>query len=183
MLSLPAPLVLFKKSRLWASTRFHLLPSFHHHLTQHDYTTQTVTHTVILTSTSYSTLHRYLSHTSGAWIENRPHSMPSIRLARNPKHVIVQWVGIGTHTNAHWRQMRRTYCMFSLCNFFQFLMPVSINTYSFIEFENCLHGNQKKAFFLLSGHSYLLDHEDEKLLIYSGNIEKVLFSKDHSYDH
>ena len=35
---------------------------------------------------------------SGAWIENRPHSMPSIRLARNPKHVIVQWVGIGTHT-------------------------------------------------------------------------------------
>ena len=34
---------------------------------------------------------------SGAWIENRPHSTPSIRLARDPKHVIVQWVGIGTH--------------------------------------------------------------------------------------
>ena len=33
---------------------------------------------------------------SGAWIENRPHSTSSIRLARNPKHVIVQWVGIGT---------------------------------------------------------------------------------------
>ena len=44
---------------------------------------------------------------SGAWIENRPHSMPSIRLARNPKHVIVQCVGIGTwtwtctHTHTH----------------------------------------------------------------------------------
>ena len=35
---------------------------------------------------------------SGAWIENRPHSTPSIRLARNLKHIIVQWVGIGTHT-------------------------------------------------------------------------------------
>ena len=34
----------------------------------------------------------------GAWIENRPHSTPSIRLARNPKHLILQWVGIGTHT-------------------------------------------------------------------------------------
>ena len=31
-------------------------------LTQHNYTTQTVTHTVILTSTSSSTLYRYLSH-------------------------------------------------------------------------------------------------------------------------
>ena len=35
---------------------------------------------------------------SGAWFENRPHLMPSICLAWNPKHVIVQWVGIGTHT-------------------------------------------------------------------------------------
>ena len=31
--------------------------------------------------------------------ENRPYSTPSIRLTRNPKHVIVQWVGIGTHTH------------------------------------------------------------------------------------
>ena len=30
-------------------------------------------------------------------MKNRPHSTPSIRLARNPKHVIVQWVGIATH--------------------------------------------------------------------------------------
>ena len=29
--------------------------------------------------------------------EFRPHSTSSICLARNPKHVIVQWVGIGTH--------------------------------------------------------------------------------------
>ena len=33
---------------------------------------------------------------SGAWFENRPHLMPSIRLARNPKRITVQWVGIRT---------------------------------------------------------------------------------------
>ena len=39
---------------------------------------------------------------SGAWIENRQHSTPSIRLERNPKHEIMQWVGIGnTHTHTH----------------------------------------------------------------------------------
>ena len=38
---------------------------------------------------------------SGVWLKNRPHSMPSICLAWNPKHVIVQWVGIGTHTHTH----------------------------------------------------------------------------------
>ena len=38
---------------------------------------------------------------SCAWIENRPHSMPSICLAWNLKHIIVQWVGIGTHTHKH----------------------------------------------------------------------------------
>ena len=35
---------------------------------------------------------------SGARFENRPHSMPSIRLVRYPKRIIVQWVGIRTHT-------------------------------------------------------------------------------------
>ena len=35
---------------------------------------------------------------SSAWFENRLHITPSIRLAQNPKCVIVQWVGIGTHT-------------------------------------------------------------------------------------
>ena len=33
-----------------------------------------------------------------AWFENRPHLTPSIHPVWNPKHVIVQWVGIGTHT-------------------------------------------------------------------------------------
>ena len=33
-LSLSAPLVLIEKSRLWAGTGFHLIPSFHHHPTQ-----------------------------------------------------------------------------------------------------------------------------------------------------
>ena len=37
-LNLVAPLVLFEKSRLCAGTGFHLLPSFHHHSTQHNCT-------------------------------------------------------------------------------------------------------------------------------------------------
>ena len=40
---------------------------------------------------------------SGAWFENRSHLTPFIHLAWNPKHVIVQWVGIGTHTLSHHR--------------------------------------------------------------------------------
>ena len=36
---------------------------------------------------------------SGAWFEYRPHLTPSIHLAWNPKRVIVQWLGIGTHTH------------------------------------------------------------------------------------
>ena len=70
-LSLAAPLVLFEKSRLWAGTGFHLLPSFHHHPLQHNYTTQLL----------------HIDHTQ--------------RFVRNPKRVIVQWVGIGTHTHTH----------------------------------------------------------------------------------
>ena len=102
-LNLEAPLVLFEKSRLRAGTGFHLLPSFHHHSTQHNNTTQTVTLTVTLTSLSsvhYTDTHpsRNVVCPSGAWFENRPHSTPSIHLAWKPKHVIVQWVGIGTHT-------------------------------------------------------------------------------------
>ena len=103
-LSLAAHLVLSVKSRLWASTGFHLLPSFHNHPTQHNNTTQTVTLTVTLTSTFSLTLYRYSSPRnvvcpSGAWFENRPYLTPSVYLAWNPKHVIVQWVGIGTHTH------------------------------------------------------------------------------------
>ena len=106
-LSLAAPLVLFEKSRLWASTGFHLLPSFHHHHhpTQHIYTTQTVTRTVIqaqLYTVHYTDTRstRNVICPSGAWLENWPHSTPSICLARNPKHVIMQWVGI--ETNKHY---------------------------------------------------------------------------------
>ena len=35
-LSLSVPLVLFEKSKLSAGTKFHLLPSFHNHLTHHN---------------------------------------------------------------------------------------------------------------------------------------------------
>ena len=94
--------------RLWAGTGFHLLPFFHHHHhpTQHNNTTQTVTLAVTLTSTfshTYTDTHptRNVVCPSGAWLKNRPHLMPSIHLAWNPKHVIVQWVGIGTHTCTH----------------------------------------------------------------------------------
>ena len=52
------PLMLFEKSRLWAGNGFHLLPSFHHHPTQHNYTT----HTVTLTSTSYNTIQILVPH-------------------------------------------------------------------------------------------------------------------------
>ena len=39
---------------------------------------------------------------SGAWTENRPCSMPSIRLEQNPKHEIAQWVGIGNTHISYW---------------------------------------------------------------------------------
>ena len=90
-----------------AVSRHRVSPSpFHHHRpTQHNYTTQTVTHTVTLTSTS-NIVHytdtrptRNVVCPSGAWLKNRPHSSPFVRLAWNPKRVIVQWVGIGTHTH------------------------------------------------------------------------------------
>ena len=53
----------FREEQAMNQTRFHLLPSFHHHPTQHNYTTQTVTLAVTLTSTFSSTLYRYSSHT------------------------------------------------------------------------------------------------------------------------
>ena len=40
---------------------------------------------------------------SSAGFKNRPHLTPSIHLAWNPKHAIVQWVGIGTHIHTHAR--------------------------------------------------------------------------------
>ena len=115
-LSLAAPLVLFKKSRLWAGTRFHLLPSFHHHPIQHNYTTQTVTHTVILTSTSYSTLYshpnlNFLQYTiqilvpQVMWFAQAvcelkiDHTQCHLSALRGTRSTQVQWVGIGTHTS------------------------------------------------------------------------------------
>ena len=98
MLSLATPLELFEKSRLWTGTGFHFLPSFHHHPSQHNYTT----HTVTLTSTCY--VHYTDTHPtcnvvcpSGAWFKNRLHSKPFVCLARNPKCIMVQRVSIGTY--------------------------------------------------------------------------------------
>ena len=85
-LNLAAPLVLFEKSRLWAGTRFHLLPSFHHHPT------------------------RNVVCPSGAWFENRPHLTPSTQLAWNPKHVIVHW---NTHTLYWYIEPQQSHMRFS----------------------------------------------------------------------
>ena len=57
------PLGAFREEQAMSGTGFHLLPSYHHHPTQHNYTTQTATYTVTLTSTSYNTQYRYSSHT------------------------------------------------------------------------------------------------------------------------
>ena len=101
-LNLAAPLVLFEKCRLWAGTGSHLLPSFHHHPTQHNYTTQTVTHTVTLTSASYSTLNRYSSHICGLpkrCVIRKYNTLNAIYPpCVEPEARIVQWVVIGTHT-------------------------------------------------------------------------------------
>ena len=88
-------------SRHWVSPSLFLSSSSH--IPQHNYTTQTATRTVTLTSTSH---HKYTDTRrtcnvvcpSGASFENKPYSRPSIRHAWNPKCVIVQWVGIRTHT-------------------------------------------------------------------------------------
>ena len=93
-----APLVLFEKSRLWAGTGFHLLPSFHHHPTQHNYTYSHPNLNFLQYTIQLLRPTRNVVCPSGAWFENRPHSTPSICPMWNPKRVIVQWVGFGTHT-------------------------------------------------------------------------------------
>ena len=106
-LSLAAPLVLFEKSRLWAGTGFHLLPSFHHHPTQHNYITQTVTHRVTLTLTS-NIIHytdtrptRNVVCPSGAWLKNRPHSKPCPPCVEpEARNSAVGWHW-NTHTHTH----------------------------------------------------------------------------------
>ena len=56
---------------------------------------------------------------SDAWFKNRSHLIPSIRLAQNPKHVIVQWVGIRTDRQTdrlsltqpnQWHAVLHTFC-------------------------------------------------------------------------
>ena len=85
-LSLVAPLVLFEKSRLWAGTGFHLLPSFiiiiiiiiPHSRTQ------------LLYTNSYTYSHpnfNFLQYTIQILV---PHIMWSAQAV----HIIVQWVGI-----------------------------------------------------------------------------------------
>ena len=53
---------------------------------------------------------------SGAWFENRPHLTPSIRLARNPKRVIVQWVGIRTDIVSRTTWLKRDFYSYSSCS-------------------------------------------------------------------
>ena len=105
------PLVLFEKNRLRAGTGFHLLPIFHHHHHHHHHPTlhnKITLHKQLHVQSplpELPTIHytdtrptRNVVCPSGAWFENRPHLTPSIHLAWNPKRIIVQWVGIGTHT-------------------------------------------------------------------------------------
>ena len=99
------PLGLFEKRRLWAGTGFHLLPSFHYHhhtitLHKHLHIQPTSPQLLPVHYTDIRPTHNVVCP-NGAWIENWPHSMPSIRLAWNPKRIIVQWVGIETHTHTH----------------------------------------------------------------------------------
>ena len=97
-LTLAAPLVLFEKSRLWAGTGFHLLPSFHHHPTQHKQlhfqSPQPQLSPGHLTDTHPS---RNVVCPSGAWFGNRQHLTLSIHHAWNSKHVSA----MGWHWNTH----------------------------------------------------------------------------------
>ena len=91
------PLCAFREELAMNRHRVSPSPFFHHHPTQHNYTTQTVTYShpnPQLPTIHYTDTHptRNVVCPSGGWLT------PSIRLARNPKRVIVQWVGIGTHT-------------------------------------------------------------------------------------
>ena len=70
------------------------------HTTQLHYTNSyTYSHPNLLSPVYYTDTRptRNVVCQSCAWFKNRPHLMPFIRLAWNPKHVIVQWVGIETN--------------------------------------------------------------------------------------
>ena len=106
-LSLAAPLVLFERGRQWAGTGFSpspFLSSSSFHTTQLQYTNSyTYSHPNLnlLQHCKDTLTTRNVVFPSGPWFENRPHLTPSIRLGRNPKRVIVQWVGIRTDRHFH----------------------------------------------------------------------------------
>ena len=100
------PLSAFREEQ--ATSRHRVSPSLFlsssSHTPQHNYTTQTTTHTVTLSSiptVPYTDTRPRCNvvYPSGAWFENRPCSTPSICPVQDLKCVIVQWVGIGTHTH------------------------------------------------------------------------------------
>ena len=73
---------------------------------------------------------------SGAWLENRPH-LP-IRLAWNPKHVIVQWVGI-EKKNARTRTHIHTHNTLHFDNFKTSVIPTLVPDYDTLHFSANLH--------------------------------------------
>ena len=82
---------------------WHQVSPFHFSSSYHTYTTETVIHTVILTSLLSVHKYRYTSpHVT--WFAQEVHEskqtklIPSICIAWNLKHIIVQWAGIKTHT-------------------------------------------------------------------------------------
>ena len=93
-------MVLFEKSRLWADIGFHLLPSFHH-LTQHNYTTHSYTYSHPNLNFLQYTIRILVPHVMWSAQAVREleidHTERFLSASRNPKQVIVQWVGRGTN--------------------------------------------------------------------------------------
>ena len=90
-------------SRHWVSPSPFLSSSSSSHTTQLHYTNSYTYSHLNLNFLEY-TIQILIPHVTWSAqavhdLKNRPHSMPSICLVRNLKHVIVQWVGIGTHTH------------------------------------------------------------------------------------
>ena len=104
-LSLAAPLVLFEKSRLWVYTGFHLLPSFHHHPTQHNkYYTNSYTYSHPNLNFLQYTIQILVSHVMWSAQVVRELKIDNTQCHLSTLHgtwsTQVQWVGIGTHTKS-----------------------------------------------------------------------------------
>ena len=118
MLSLVAPLVLFRRAGYELASGFTFSPPFiiipHNTITLHKQL-YLQSPKPQLSPVHYTDTHptRNVVCPSGARFENRPHLTPSSHLVWSPKHVIVQWVGIGTHTHIHrmldWKKW--SYCL------------------------------------------------------------------------